>query len=140
MLHVEGCSVMHQAQNVKTTGTIPGVMGAQPGLRGLADMRPLGGRQPVSRTTDASRRPCLDFHKNQLRSVKGHQIQLHMPVTPVAFQNAPALAAHKDRGGIFAASPQLRRRRDALRGRVAFATGPRSRSGRHTPENHSSSP
>lgn len=132
---------MHQTENVETTGTIPGVMGAQPGLRGLADMRPLGGRQSVGRAADASRRSRLDFHKNQLQPVKGHQVQLHMPVTPVAFQNAPALAAHKGSGNVFTAPPQLRRRiRDIHTLPAALATGSCSRSVRPAPENHSSSP
>ena len=132
---------MHQTENVKTTGTIPCVMGAQPGLRGLADMRPLGGCQGFGRAADASRCSRLDFHKNQLQPVKGHHIQLQMPVTPVAFQNAPALAAYKGRGDVFAASPQLRRRiRDVHPLPAALATGPSSRSGRPAPENHSSSP
>lgn len=131
---------MHQTEDVETTGALPCVMGAQPGLRSLADMRPLGGRQSVGRAADASRRSRLDFHKNQLLSVKGHQIQLHMPVTPVAFQNTPALAAHKGGGNVLAASPQLRRWRDIHALPAALATGPRSRSFRPAPENHSSPP
>lgn len=109
MLHVEGCSVMHQTQHVKTAGLIPCVMTTQPCLSGLADMGQFGGRQGVGRTAHASRRPRLDLHEHQLPAVAGHHVQLHAPIMPVAIQNTPAPAPRKGRGDILAAPPQRRR-------------------------------
>ena len=109
MLHSEGCSVMHQTQNVKAAGTIPGVMAAQPRLGGLAYMRPLGGRQGVSGASPAPRRPRLDFHKHQFLAVAGHHVQLHASIAPVSIQNPPALAPYKGLGRLLSVTAQRRR-------------------------------
>lgn len=114
MLHVEGCSIMCQADDIKAAGFTPGVMTAQPDLRSLADLCLLGRGQGIGRAARPACRPCLDFHKDQHGTVAANQIQFQAAVTPVAFQNAPAPALQKAGSNFFTDPAQFGRREPGL--------------------------